>query len=83
MKVIVVKITYMRHDPKHRHNDNNTNRSFSRSNVSVGHSSSAAFAQVGNIATDDDIFAQANEAEIRQHSALQTMTMTATKQASM
>ena len=26
----------------------------------------AAFAQVGNIATDDDIFAQANEAEIRQ-----------------
>jgi len=26
----------------------------------------AAFAQVGNIATDDDIFAQSNEAEIRQ-----------------
>ena len=26
----------------------------------------AAFAQVGNIATDDDIFAQANEAKIKQ-----------------
>ena len=66
MGITKVNIAYMRHDPMHRHNDNNTNSSLVGAMSLLGTVAPAAFAQVGNINTDDDIFAQANEAKIKQ-----------------